>query len=65
MIFDYDNPFREFLRSVVSTVYFANFIYTLIALNSLLLMLDEPRLDDNYQIQTIGIFKLSIARKFR
>jgi vacuolar-type H+-ATPase subunit I/STV1 len=41
-IFEYHGGTREFLRTVVSSVYFANFVYTLIALNSLLLMLDEP-----------------------
>lgn len=41
-IFSYDNPFRAFLRSLVANSYFAGLIYTLIALNSLLLALDEP-----------------------
>lgn len=48
MIFEYDNWLRSSLRGVVSSVYFANFIYTLIAMNSLLLMLDEPKLTDRY-----------------
>ena len=43
-IFSYENPFRAFLRSLVSNSYFAGLIYTLIALNSLLLALDEPQL---------------------
>lgn len=47
-VFDYNSPFRELLRNIVSSVYFANFIYTLIAMNSLLLMLDEPKLEDRY-----------------
>ena len=45
-MFTYDNPIRRFLRDVISNSYFAGFIYHMIALNSLLLALDEPALED-------------------
>lgn len=60
-IFAYDNPFRSFLRAVISNSYFAGLIYTLIALNSLLLALDEPQLDDPYQQKTITLLLTAIS----
>jgi hypothetical protein len=41
-IFSPTNPIRLVLRDFVSNSYFAGFIYHMIALNSLLLALDEP-----------------------
>ena len=48
-IFSYENPIRSILRDFISNSYFAGlqkiiigFIYHMIALNSLLLALDEP-----------------------
>ena len=49
LIFSHDNCLRVNLREVVKSIYFANFIYTCIALNSLLLMLDEPALQAKYE----------------
>jgi hypothetical protein len=48
-IFSYDNPIRRYLREFCGHSYFAGFIYHMIALNSLLLALDEPNLSDPYQ----------------
>ena len=48
-IFAPDNIFRVWLRDFVSNSYFAGFIYHMIALNSLLLAIDEPQLSDPYQ----------------
>jgi len=61
-IFSYDNPIRRILREVVSHSYFAGFIYHMIALNSLLLALDEPNLVDLYQkkSQTLILETISI-----
>lgn len=47
-IFSYDNPIRVCFREFVDNPYFAGFVYHLIALNSLFLALDEPRLADMY-----------------
>lgn len=63
-LFEYNSGFRVFLRAVVSSVYFANFIYTLIAMNSLLLMLDEPKLTDQYQMRTISLMLNIISGLF-
>ena len=54
-IFAYNNPLRKFLRNVIANQYFANFIYHMIAINSLLLALDEPFLTDPYQKQTLHL----------
>lgn len=61
-IFSYDNPIRRYLRDFVSHSYFAGFIYHMIALNSLLLALDEPNLVDPYQkkSQTLILETISI-----
>lgn len=61
-IFSYDNPIRRILREIVSHSYFAGFIYHMIALNSLLLALDEPNLIDKYQknSQTLILETISI-----
>jgi len=47
-IFSPTNPLREFLRNFIMNSYFAGFIYHMIALNSMLLSLDEPQLADAY-----------------
>lgn len=60
-IFSYDNPIRELLRDFVSNSYFAGFIYHMIALNSLLLMLDEPNLVDPYQKKSIMVLLETIS----
>lgn len=60
-IFSYENPIRAFLRSMISNSYFAGFIYTLIAMNSLLLALDEPSLKDPYQQKTIKLLLTIIS----
>ena len=60
-IFAYDNPIRSILREFVSNSYFAGFIYHMIALNSLLLALDEPQLEDQYQKNTIHFFLETIS----
>lgn len=39
---------RRHLKMVIENPYFENFIYHMIALNSLLLALDEPILSDAY-----------------
>jgi len=43
-----DNVVRMNLRNFVANSYFAGFIYHMIALNSVLLTLDEPQLTDEY-----------------
>jgi len=43
-----DNKCRLFLKNVIHNSYFAGFIYHMIALNSLLLILDSPSLDHKY-----------------
>jgi Ni,Fe-hydrogenase I cytochrome b subunit len=60
-IFSPTNPFRIFLRDFVQNNYFAGFIYHMIALNSLLLALDEPKLSDPYQQKTISNLLLIIS----
>lgn len=52
-LFSYDNKFRSFLRDFINNNYFSGFIYHMIALNSLLLILDSPNLSDKYQKETI------------
>jgi hypothetical protein len=47
-IFAHDNKLRVMLKKLVHNSYFAGFIYHMIALNSLLLMLDAPNLTDQY-----------------
>ena len=52
-ILAHDNCLRVNLKQFVENSYFEGFIYHMIALNSLLLMLDEPVLSDEYQNNTI------------
>jgi hypothetical protein len=47
-IFSSDNWIRKSLKSLIENPYFEGFIYHMIALNSLLLALDEPVLTDEY-----------------
>jgi len=54
-IFAPDNPLRKFLHNMIANQYFANFIYHMIAINSLLLALDEPFLTDPYQKETLHL----------
>ena len=60
-IFSYDNPIRAIMRDFISNSYFAGFIYHMIALNSLLLALDEPQLEDKYQQKTINFLLETIS----
>ena len=52
------------LRDFVCNSYFAGFIYHMIALNSLLLALDQPQLEDPYQRKTIARILLIISLIF-
>lgn len=63
-IFDHQNRLRLLLKSVVENPYFEGFIYHLIAFNSLLLALDVPVLEDEYQIKTIKIMLNIISAIF-
>lgn len=54
-ILAHDNCLRVALKSLIENPYFEGFIYHMIALNSLLLALDTPILDDPYQRSTIGL----------
>lgn len=47
-IFAHDNKFRCALKMLIENSYFEGFIYHLIALNSLLLAIDTPSLDDPF-----------------
>lgn len=60
-IFSYDNPIRHYLRLLTDHPYFAGFIYHMIAVNSLLLALDEPSLEDPYQKKTINYILETIS----
>lgn len=60
-IFSYENPIRAIFRDLISNSYFAGFIYHMIALNSLLLALDEPKLEDQYQKKTINFLLETIS----
>jgi hypothetical protein len=60
-IFSYENPIRSVLRDMVNHAFFAGFIYHMIALNSLLLALDEPDLVDPYQKKSINILLETIS----
>lgn len=62
--FAHDNCLRLTLREFVSNSYFAGFIYHMIALNSLLLALDQPQLEDPYQRKTISQILLIISLIF-
>ena len=60
-IFSPTNPLRVFLRNFIMNSYFAGFIYHMIALNSMLLSLDEPKLEDPFQKKTIALMLLIIS----
>ena len=57
----HDNCLRTSLKSLIENPYFEGFIYHMIALNSLLLALDTPILDDPYQKKTIQFILLIIS----
>lgn len=63
-IFAHDNPLRVFLKHFIENPYFESYIYHIIALNSLLLALDVPVLNDDYQIKTIQFLLLIISISF-
>ncbi len=50
-----DNIFRAAIKTVVEHRYFDDFIYNLIALNSILLMIDYPTITDPYTNNTIDL----------
>ena len=52
-IFGHQNWLRVKLKVLLENPYFEGFIYHIIALNSLLLALEEPILKDPYQKDTI------------
>jgi hypothetical protein len=52
------------LKAIVENTYFENMIYHLIGLNSLLLALDEPVLEDPYENKTITMMILIISIGF-
>lgn len=60
-ILAYDNPIRAVLRDMVDHPYFASFIYHMIAVNSLLLALDEPSLEDPYQKKSMNFILETIS----
>lgn len=60
-LFASNNRFRIFLKAVVQNKYFDDFIYHMIALNSLLLALDTPELTDGYQTKTIQLMLTIIS----
>lgn len=57
----YNNPVRAVLRDLTEHAYFSGFIYHVIGLNSLLLALDEPALEDPYQKKTINFLLETIS----
>ena len=63
-IFSHDNCLRVLLKNLIENPYFEGFIYHIIALNSLLLALDVPVLDDDYQLKTIKFLLLIISITF-
>jgi len=63
-IFASDNTLRLNLKALIQNPYFDNFIYHMIALNSILLILDEPSLEDKYQKHTINILLKFISTTF-
>jgi voltage-dependent calcium channel L type alpha-1D len=60
-LFSHDNAFRIGLNHFINNSYFSGFIYHMIALNSLLLMLDAPEMADTFQKKTIGNLLLVIS----
>ena len=54
-LFAHDNCFRLKLQSLIEHPYFDNFIFHIIAFNSLLLALDTPILNDPYQNKAIKL----------
>ena len=54
-IFGHNNWLRLKLKILLENPYFEDFIYTIIAFNSLLLALEEPILQDKYQKKTIAM----------
>ena len=60
-IFGPENVFRKWLAIISMSKYFENFIMWMIGLNSMLLFLDTPVLDDQYQKKTISFTLTLIA----
>lgn len=59
--FSHDNCLRIRLKLLIENPYFEGFIYHMIALNSLLLAMDTPILDDEYQKNTISMILTIIS----
>ena len=60
-ILSYDNPLRAGLRALTEHPFFDGFILHLIGVNSLLLALDVPALEDPYQKKTINYILETIS----
>ena len=56
-----DNCLRLTIKSLVENEYFENFIYHMIALNSLYLSIDSPSLNDPYQKASLNILLTTIS----
>lgn len=54
-LFKKDNAFRHFLLIIVEHKYFEDFIYHLIAMNSVLLLINYPLITDDYFNNTIDL----------
>jgi len=63
-MFARDNCFRRFFVGILEHSYFEDFIYHLIALNSLLLIVNSPAIEDDYFDSTIDIMTTIISMFF-
>jgi len=63
-LFKADTSFRRYLKLFVEHPYFENLIYHLIGLNSLLLMLDEPKLKDKYVKKSLDLMNQIVSISF-
>jgi hypothetical protein len=63
-VFKPDTAFRKYLKKFVEHSYFENLIYYLIGMNSLLLMLDEPKLKDVYKKKTLDLMNQIVSIMF-
>lgn len=63
-VFGPENCLRRGLKALIENEYFENFIYHMIALNSLYLAVDAPSLEDPYQKKTLGMLLTTISIVF-
>lgn len=63
-VFGPDNCLRLGLKALIENEHFENFIYHMIALNSLYLSIDSPSLEDPYQKNSLGILLTTISIVF-